>query len=94
MSRRTSFELRKFQIWSDCEKNGWDRSSKDIGDSIGCSSGAVNITISKAGWTGRIGDKEKSHIDSVRSGTMARYKEGKNVDENDLDLTDLMKTRQ
>ena len=91
MTERHSFAFRKFQLWADCEKHGWDRSRGEIADSIGIEVGSVSNTFSRAGWSGRSGDAEMRSRVSEGGIQKSNRTMGRKYDDNMLDVTELMR---
>ena len=91
MSERHSLAFRKFQIWADCKKHGWDRSAEEIGEGIGREANYGHTIVSAAGWTGRIGDREKARRSKQRNAARLGQIMGRRFDENTMDVTELMR---
>lgn len=83
--------VRKFQLWRDCETNGWDRTQKEVAASLDWDLRVVQYVIARAGWTGRVGDFSGYGKRISTRNRKRLHAGGANVDTNMLDVTDLMK---
>lgn len=83
MTERHSLAFRKFQIWADCERNGWDRTPLEVSESIGVTMRRVEQVAAEAGWANR--------FLKPRGQRAAMHKRGVSIDTNMLDVTELMR---